>query len=63
MVKVIVLVEGGLVQGIYSDNPDKLEIDVIDYDEINDASCSQEYKDGAKALEKEIKDKDMAVVY
>ena len=63
MVKVIVLVEGGLVQGIYSDNPDELDIDVIDYDEVNDPGCSQEYKDGAEALEKEIKDKDMTVVY
>ena len=63
MVKVIVLVEGGLVQGIYADNPDNLSIDVIDYDEIKDSGCSQEYKDGATALEKEIKDKDMSVVY
>ena len=63
MVRVIVLVKGGLVQGIYSDNPDELSIDVIDYDEVNDPGCSQDYKDNAEAVEKEIKEKNMSVVY
>ena len=63
MVRVIVVVKGGIVQSIHTDIPDKLSIDVIDYDEVNDPGCSQEYKDGAEALEKLIKDKDMSIVY
>ncbi len=32
--KIIVLVEGGLVQGVYSENPSKTEVQVYDIDNI-----------------------------
>jgi len=63
MVRVIVIVEGGLVQSIYSDNPDELSINVVDYDEVNDPDCSKKYREKAEALKKEIEDKNMSVVY
>jgi len=34
--KVIVFVEGGLVQGIYATHPDEVEITVIDNDNLKD---------------------------
>ena len=63
MTRVIVIVEDGIVQAIYSNNPDGLEIDVIDHDEIDDPSISDEYKNKSDKLKKEIDGNNLEIVY
>ena len=63
MIRAIVVAEGGIVQVIYANNPDGLEIDVLDHDELDDPSVSNDYKNKSDKLKKEIDRNNLEIVY
>lgn len=55
MKKIIVVVDGGLVQAAYCRDQD-VSIEVLDYDNFRDESCKGKEKELYEGLEKEVSD-------
>lgn len=56
MKRVIVVVRGGLVDAVYSDG-EKISVDVLDYDNFEDDSCSMDEFEAYKKLQIEVDEK------
>jgi len=65
MIRIIVVVEGGVVQNIFSSHPD-LDIDVLDHDNARnglDDETAEKTRVLNERLEKEIKEKGLEIVW
>ena len=63
MERIIICVEGGLVTGVYSSNPEsKLDIHILDYDNYNSSHSYDDVK-YYEDLEDEINENDYRSIY
>lgn len=56
MARIIVVIRGGVMQAVYTDQPDDVSVDLLDYD--NMAACGPENKEELQMyeeLQKEVK--------
>jgi|CXWL01.1.fsa_nt_gi hypothetical protein len=54
--RIAIVVEGGVVQGVFADFTDDIEVSIVDHDTLDTGDCTQAYSDHCQSLIKDIDD-------